>query len=354
MRKLQDAQIEGKKVILRVDFNVAVEDGRVKEKFKITTVKETLDYLMEKKSKVALLTYLGRPKGKKDLKFSLEKIRDDIENVLGYTIKFVPDCIGEEVKKATDDLKDGEVALLENVRFYKGEGDEKSEGYDEEFAKKLSIGFDLFVNDAFSQSHRNQASIAGVPKYIPSCAGLLLQKEISQMEKIKNDFVRPAVAIIGGAKIETKLPVIKFFEEKYDYVLVGGKIANEALDEKKEFSEKVILPTDFVDDRLDIGKNTVEKFKEIISVSKTILWNGPLGKFEDEKYSMGTYEILDEILVTKKAKDAYVVIGGGETLEALENKNAINKVDFVSTGGGAMLEYLGGKKMPGVEALKSD
>jgi phosphoglycerate kinase len=175
-----------------------------------------------------------------------------------------------------------------------------------------------------------------------------LQKEIVEMEKVKNNFAHPAIAIIGGAKIETKLPVIKFFESIYDFVLVGGKIANEALDQKINFSEKVILPVDFIDNRLDIGPKTIAKFKEIISSAKTIIWNGPLGKFEEERYALGTYEILDGIL---KYKNIYTVVGGGETLEALEKRNAMESVGFVSTGGGAMLEYLGGEEMPGIEAL---
>ncbi|HRY82889.1 MAG TPA: phosphoglycerate kinase [Candidatus Moranbacteria bacterium] len=361
MRKIQDTSVENKKVIFRVGVDVSIEDGHAKEKFKIETIKEATDYLMNKKAKVALMTWLGRPKGERDMKFSVSQIKDDVENILGYKIIFVSDCIGEKVAEAMDKLKDGEIALLENVRFYPGEGDvETGKEYDEEFAKKLAENFDIFVNDAFSQSHRNQASIAGIPKFIPSYAGLLMQKEVSEMEKIKNDFARPAVAIIGGAKIETKLPVIKFFEEKYDYILVGGKIANEALDQKTQFSEKVILPFDFVDDpvksdfasdhgasRLDIGPETLKKFKEIISSAKTIVWNGPTGKFEEEKYAVSSNEILKSVL----ASGAYTVVGGGETLEILEKNNAMDRISFVSTGGGAMLEYLAGGKMPGVLCL---
>jgi len=350
LRKIQDAELENKKVILRVGFDVSIENGHAKELFKIETVKETVDYLMDKKAKVALMTWLGRPKGERDMKFSLGQIAGDIEQVLKYKIKFVPDCIGEEVEKAMNNLNQGEIALLENVRFYPGEGDvETRQDYDDGFAEKLTQGFDILVNDAFSQSHRNQASIAGMPKFIPSYAGFLMQKEVAEMEKIKNNFTKPAVAIIGGAKIETKLPVIKFFEEKYDHVLVGGKIANEALDQKIKFSGKVILPLDFVGDKLDIGPKTLEKFKEIIKSAKTIVWNGPTGKFEEEKYAVSTNEILKAILET----GAYTVVGGGETLEVLEKNDAVSKISFVSTGGGAMLEYLSGKEMPGIEALEN-
>ena len=343
IKKVQDADLEGKKVILRVDFNVSMEDGKVKETFKIEAAKETLDYLLGKKAKVALLSYFGRPEGKVDLKFSMEQLVVDVQRVLEVKIKFVSDCVGEKVKKGLDVLKDGEVLLLENARFYPGE-----DKNDENLAKQMAEGFEIFINDAFSQSHRNQSSITGITKFLPSFAGFQLQREIVEMEKIKNDFARPAVAIIGGAKIETKLPVIKFFEKSYDYVLVGGKIANEALDQKIDFSEKVILPIDFIDNRLDIGPATVKKFQEIISKAKTIVWNGPLGKFEEEKYSHGTEDIFQALLEL----EAYKVTGGGETLEILEEKQAFDKFSFVSTGGGAMLEYLAGGKMPGIKILE--
>jgi phosphoglycerate kinase len=251
--------------------------------------------------------------------------------------------VGEKVLQGIKALSKNEILLLENARFYPGE-----DNNDENLARLMAEGFDIFINDAFSQSHRDQASVTGITKFLPSYAGLRLQKEIEEMEKIKNNFAHPAVAIIGGAKIETKLPVIKFFENKYDYVLVGGKIANEALDNETKFSEKVILPFDFIDDRFDIGRKTVEKFKEIIAGTKTIVWNGPLGKFEEEKYAKGTYEILDAVL---ENSGAYTVVGGGETLEALEKRQAMEKVGFVSTGGGAMLEYLGGGAMPGIGVL---
>ena len=340
---MQDENLANKRVLLRVDFNVAVEKGKVKEKFKIEAAKETLEYLLEKKCKVALVSHFGRPEGKINSDFSLEQIKDDAENTLGVKIFFIQDCLSGEIRSEMDVLSEREILLLENVRFYPEE-----ESNDVAFAQKLASNFEIFINDAFSVSHRDQASVTGVVKILPSFAGLRLQKEVEEMEKIKNNFEKPAVAIIGGAKIETKLPVIKFFEKKYDYVLVGGKIANEALDQKIEFGKKVILPSDFVDDRLDIGSETLEKFKEIIKSAKTIVWNGPMGKFEKEKYATSSNEILKAILEGQ----AYVVIGGGETLEILEKNNALNKINFVSTGGGAMLDYLGGNAMPGIEALK--
>jgi phosphoglycerate kinase len=341
LRKIQDADVAGKNVLLRVDFNVGIENGMVKENFKILAAKESIDYLLSKKCKVALISHLGRPEGKVNPEFSLKQIVDDAEIILVEKITFVADCLGEKVKEALENLSEG-VILLENVRFYAG--DEKN---DPEFSKKLAENFDFFINDAFSASHRDHASVTGVAKILPSYAGFRLQEEIAEMTIIKEHPMHPAVAIIGGAKIETKLPVIKFFEEKYDHILVGGKIANEALDQKTKFSEKIILPIDFIDDRLDIGPKTIEKFKEIIANAKTIVWNGPTGKFEDEKYAISSNEILIAVL----ASGAFVVVGGGETLEILEKNQAMDKVDFVSTGGGAMLDYLSGEKMPGIEIL---
>jgi len=342
LRKIQDADVAGKKVLLRVDFNVSLENGRAKETFKIKAAKESLDYLLSKKAKVALLSYFGRPNGKVDPEFSMEQLVQDVEELLCVKIKFVSDCIGEKVKEAMEKLQEGEVLMLENARFYAGE-----DKNDEDLAKKMATGFEIFINDAFSQSHRNQSSITGITKFLLSYAGFHLQEEIAEMTIVKEHPVHPAVAIIGGAKIETKLPVIKFFEEKYDYILVGGKIANEAIDQKIEFSEKVILPIDFIDDRLDIGPKTLEKFEEIIATAKTIVWNGPTGKFEEEKYAVSSNEILEAVL----ASGAFTLIGGGETLELLERNAAMEKVDFVSTGGGAMLDYLGGSEMPGIEVL---
>ncbi|MFA5993762.1 MAG: phosphoglycerate kinase [Parcubacteria group bacterium] len=342
IKKIQDMDIEGKNVILRVDFNVAVEGGKVKEIFKITAAKETIDYLLSRDCRVALISHLGRPEGKVDPAFSLDQIATEVEIILGRKVTFVPDCVGEKVREALDDLEDG-VLLLENVRFHAGD-----ESNDAIFAKEMAVNFDVFVQDAFSVCHRDQASVTGLAKALPSCAGFRLLEEMHGMTIIKDHPVAPAVAIIGGAKIETKIPVIKFFEEKYEYILVGGKIANEALDQKIEFSDKVILPVDFVDDRLDIGPKTVEKFKSIIATAKTIAWNGPTGKFEEEKYAVSSNEILAAVIDS----GAFVLVGGGETLEILEHNSAMDKISFVSTGGGAMLDYLAGTSMPGIEVLQ--
>lgn len=343
LKKIQNAELKDKKVLLRVDFNVAVEDQNVKESYKIQACKETLIYLLSQNAKVALASHLGRPDGKPNPEFSMEQIADDVEKILKVRVKFVSDCVGGKVKEALQNLLPGEVLLLENVRFY--EGEEKNE---DEFSKKLSENFEIFVNDAFSVCHRNQSSVTGVAEILSSFSGFWLQKEIENLDKIKENPQKPAVAIIGGAKIETKLPLIKSFEKIYDKILVGGKIANEAIDQKISFGEKVMLPVDFSGDRLDIGEETIEKFKEVIYDAKTIVWNGPMGKFEEQKYAIGTEEILKAVMDS----DAFVLMGGGESVEILEKKDAMEKISFVSTGGGAMLEYLSGNKMPGIEALK--
>ena len=355
MRQIQNAELKDKRVLLRVDFNVAIENEDVKEKYKIQSCKESLIYLFSQDAKVAFVSHLGRPtavktlagrpEGKPDPEFSLKSIADDVERILGIKVKFVDDCIGDKVKEGLKNLESGEVLLLENVRFYEGE-----ELNDEKFSKKLAENFDVFINDAFSVCHRDQSSVTGVSKILPSYAGFWFQKEIKNLDKIKNNPQRPAVAIIGGAKIETKLPLIKEFENSYDYILVGGKIANEAIDQKVEFSEKVMLPVDFVGDRFDIGDTTIKKFKEIIKNAKTIVWNGPMGKFEEQKYAIGTEEILDAIIKS----GAFTLMGGGESVEILEKEKDMEKISFVSTGGGAMLEYLSGNPMPGIETLEDN
>ena len=344
LKKIQDVDLKGKRVLLRVDFNVAVENGDIKEKFKIEAVEETIEYLFNNGvEKVAMLSWLGRPKGEYNEDFSLKEIVDDAERVLGKAIKFSNDCVDDVVKYELNSLNDGEILLLENVRFHKGENEN-----DEEFSKELAKNFDIFIQDAFSVCHRDVASVTGVAKILPSFAGLRLQKEVENLEKIKDNPEHPAVSIIGGAKIETKLPLIKSFENNYDTILVGGRVANEAIDQEMKFGEKVILPIDVVGGGLDIGEETIVKFKESILGAKTIVWNGPMGKFEEKPYDNGTKEILDAVIES----GAFSVMGGGESVQILEENNALDKISFVSTGGGAMLKFLSSEKMPGLEILE--
>jgi len=344
IKNFQEAVFTNKRVLLRADFNVAIKDGVAQERFKLEACKESVEHIQSQPGvKLAICSHLGRPDGKVMAQYSLAQLKDTIGEILGKKIVFVDDCIGGKVKTALDNLVEGEVLLLENVRFYAGE-----EKNDPDFSKQLAEHFDLYVNDAFSVCHRDQASVTGVPKIIPGYAGFWLQKEIQNLNKVIHEPEHPATAIIGGAKIETKLPLIQKFEHIYDYILVGGKVANEAIDEKIVFSPKVILPIDFAKDRLDIGPGTVSRFREIILNSKVVVWNGPMGKFEEPPYDQGTRQILD--IITEN--DAFTLVGGGESVQVLEERKLFKSISFVSTGGGAMLEYLSGNVMPGIDVLK--
>lgn len=344
INKIQEGVFLNKKVLVRADFNVAIVDGKVQETYKLEACKKSIEHLSKQDGvKIAVMSHLGRPEGKVNNEFSLKQLTEKLEEILGSKIVFVNDCIGEAVNEALENLQVGEILLLENVRFHAEE-----EKNDLEFAKKLAENFDAFVNDAFSVCHRDQASVTGVTNYLPSYAGLWLQEELRNLNKVIHEPQLPATAIIGGAKIETKLPLINKFQESYTHILVGGKIANEAIDQKMEFSPKVVLPCDFAKDRLDIGSKTISRFKEIIAASKIVVWNGPMGKFEEAPYDKGTREILDALIEC----DAFTLIGGGESVQVLEENKMMDKVSFVSTGGGAMLEYLSGNHMPGIEALR--
>lgn len=347
IKGVEEISFENQRVLVRVDFNVELNNiDAVQEHFRFSIVKETIEYIAGFSGvKIALLTHFGRPEGKKDLQFSTERLMRSIENALERKVVFVSDCVGSSVGESLERLSGNEILLLENVRFYSGE-----EENDLLFAKQLAEPFTVYVNEAFSVSHRAHASIVGVPKLLPAAGGFCLQKEMRELDNARFRPERPAVAIIGGAKIETKLPLIRSLEENYDCILVGGKIANEALDQKIAFSSKVLLPQDFNSpQRLDIGPTTIAYYTQIIKQAKTIVWNGPMGKFEEKPYDIGTDAILHAILES----GAFVVIGGGESLAVLEEAGVMAKVSFVSSGGGAMLEYLSGKQLPGIEALQS-
>lgn len=346
-RSIEEADCANQKILMRVDFNI--EQGNtalVEEHFRLDIVKKTLDYIFQSPgAKVALLTHFGRPEGKRDEAYSVASLIPAIERSLGKKIVFVNDCIGEGVETALDVLTEGEVLLLENVRFHSEE-----EMDDKSFAKVLAAPFTLYVNEAFSVCHRAHASVSAITHFLPSFAGLRLLTETQELDRIRLSPKHPAVAVIGGAKIETKLPLISALEKNFDAILVGGKVANEALDQKLSFSEKVLFPKDFDSSkRLDIGPQTVAYYTQIIHIAKTIIWNGPMGKFEEKPYDFGTDAILHAILES----EAYVVIGGGESLAVLEKAGVIEKVSFVSSGGGAMLEYLSGQILPGLSVLEA-
>lgn len=348
LKTLRQGDFKGKKILVRVDYNVELDDIKnVHEHFRFHVVKETLRFLSEQEgSRIALLTHFGRPKaGVYDAASSTERLVASVARATGKKVIFVPDCTGEVVLKALAEQEPGELLLLENVRFKKGE----EEG-DIELAKDLARPFDAFVNEAFSVCHRNHASVTVIPKFLPSFAGYRLIEEMEKLDQTRSNPDHPAIAIIGGAKIETKLPLIKALEPNYDCILVGGMIANEAIDQKIEFSSKVLLPIDFnAPERFDIGAQTIAYFSKIIKTAKTIVWNGPLGKFEEKPYDIGTNAILHAILDT----ESEVVIGGGESLAVLEAAGAMSRVGFVSSGGGAMLEYMSGVELPGIAALKN-
>lgn len=334
-----------KRVALRVDFNVELDSqGDIKEKFKMASCKKTIEYLLSFSGvRVGLLSHLGRPDGRPDPNVSLSRISDDIARVLGYDVTFVPSCVGDPVVQALRQAPEKSLLLLENVRFEEGE-----EAADKDFAERLAEPFDVFVNDAFSVCHRDQASVTGIATLLPSYAGYHLFEEIERLEKIRTNPDHPAVAIIGGAKIQTKLPLIEAFARLYDVVLVGGKIANEAIDGEYVFGPNVVLPLDFIGDRFDIGPKTVELFLQKMQSAKTIVWNGPMGKFEDPLYAQGTQRIARAMAQS----DSFTLVGGGESVEVLEKLDLMEEISFVSTGGGAMLDFLSNNPMPGIDLLR--
>jgi phosphoglycerate kinase len=345
MKYLKDVDFKNKRVLLRTDFNVPLENGKILDDFRIHESLPTIEHILKQdKSKIVILSHLGRPEGKIDSQYSLEPVAKKLEELLKREIIFIKDILSPEGDEIIQSLEGGQVALAENLRFWPQE----EEG-DEKFAIDLCHHFGVFVNDAFSDSHRAHASISQIPRFKPSCAGLLMQKEIEELSKALKPSKRPAIVVIGGAKIETKMPVIENMAGNYDAVLVGGRIAVEVQGQSLKFSENVILPEDYVDETLDIGPKTAEKYRMAISSASFVVWNGPMGKFEDEKYAAGSKAILDAICES----DAWKIAGGGETVEFIDKQKQADKFDFISSGGGAMLEFLAGDKLPGIEALEN-
>lgn len=345
MKYLKDLDFKNKRVLIRVDYNVPFEDGIIKDDSRIRATLPTLEYILKQpRSKIVLISHMGQPEGKADPKFSLKPVAKKLEEILGRKIIFIEDITSEDGDKTVRNLEGGEIALAENIRFFPEE-----EKNDEQFAVKICHHFGVFVNDAFGVSHRAHASLAQVPRFKPSCAGSLMEREIKELSRALNPPKRPAMAIIGGAKIETKLPVIENLAKVYDVVLVGGKIAVEAKEKNMSFSQNVVLPEDFAEGDFDIGPKTIEKYQMAISAAAFLVWNGPMGKFEEKEYRKGTDAVYDAIV----SADAYKIAGGGESLEYIDSRNGAGKFDFISSGGGAMLEFLAGKKLPGIEALEN-
>lgn len=388
MKFLKDFDFTNKRVLLRTDFNVPLgNDGIVdgKEDWRIEATLPTINYLLGKKAKIILLSHLGRPKGKVVESLRLEPVRQRLENLLGQKVLKSNGFSIQEIEKSAKNLQAGEIVLLENIRFHPGERNN-----DPNFARQLANLGEIYVNDAFGSIHRSHASIVGLPQYLSSCAGLLLEKEIKVLSQIAEKPERPLLVIIGGIKISTKIKVIKSFLEKTDALILGGALANTVISAKgfaigksiieKEMVEevkkleltniKLHIPVDAVvsvnssggapsriapigktngrEMILDIGPETIQLFSQVISQAKTIIWNGPVGIFEVEKFNQGSKKIARAIAQS----DAFSVVGGGETITLLEQMGLLEKINHISTGGGAMLKFLAGEKLPGIEALK--
>ena len=338
MRSLKEANVKNKRVLVRCDFNCPLDEkGNILDDYDIERTIPTIEYLVKNQAKVILMSHLDEPGGKVVERLKLTPIQDRLFEYLDLSISKAPDSVGETVKQIIKEMLPGEILLLENLRFHKEEKENN-----ENFSKELASLGDVFVNEAFGVCHRTHASIVGIPKYLPNFAGFLLQKEVKILSNILERPQRPLVAILGGVKASTKIPVIENFLKIADFILVGGKIALEL----KMSHEKIILPEDY-NQELDIGKKTIANFKKIIQKAGTIVWNGPMGYFEKEEFEEGTKEIALAIANSK----AFKVAGGGETSLAVSKYNLKGKFNFISVGGGAMLDFLAGKKLPGLEAI---
>lgn len=383
---IRDIDLKGKRVLVRVDFNVPLAEGKVADDTRIRAALPTINYIREKGGKVILVTHLGRPKGVTE-SLRLDPVAQRLQE-LGVPVKKLDDCIGEEVKKVVSEMKEGDVILLENVRFYPEE-----EKNDPNFAQELASLADIYVNDAFGTAHRAHASTEGVARILPAVAGFLMEKEITFFSRVLKSPERPFIAVLGGAKVSDKIGVIKNLLDKVDTILIGGgmaytflkslgyevgqsiceidkiSLAKELLNLAKEKKVELVLLVDVVvADRfapdantkvvpvsqippdwrgLDIGPETRRLFSEKISQAKTIVWNGPLGVFEMPAFSEGTRAVGTAIANTEALK----VVGGGETAEVVEKFGLADKITHVSTGGGASLEFLEGKILPGVAIL---
>lgn len=386
LKTLKGHAVRGKRVLVRVDFNVPIGEGEVVDDFRIRASIPTINYLRNEGARTILLSHLGRPEGK-DSRYSLAPLKDILSVLLGDEVRFIDDCVGEKVYAATKDLPPGKVLLLENVRFYPGE-----EGNDDNFSRDLALLGDIYVNDAFGVSHRAHASIVGVVKHLPSFAGFLLEREVENLRTIMKSSHRPLVLIMGGAKVATKIRLISEFLPKSEHILLGGIIANtvlaakglsigrskleedvgDALTKIDLTNPKLHLPIDVVvssemkgiapseiiapgsvkeeDIILDIGPESVKEFSAIIREAAMVVWNGPMGFVEVEKFAAGTQALVSSLCDSH----AYRVVGGGDVIGILDKLHVLDKIEYVSTGGGAMLEFLAGDILPGIEVLRQN
>ncbi|MDN5301055.1 MAG: hypothetical protein PWQ60_569 [Thermoanaerobacteraceae bacterium] len=388
-KTLEDFDVNGKKVLVRVDFNVPMdEQGHITDDTRIRAALPTIKYLSEHGAKVILASHLGRPKGKVNMKYSLGPVAKRLSELMGKDVTMAEDCIGEPAEKAVAAAKPGDIVLLENVRFYAEE-----EKNDREFAKKLASLAELYINDAFGTAHRAHASTAGVAEFLPAGAGYLMKKEIEVMGKALENPERPFVAILGGAKVGDKIGVIQNLLTKVDSLLIGGgmaytflksmgyeigkslleqdkiELAADLLKQARERGVNLLLPDDVVvttelkegvpfstvpiseipEDLMgvDIGQKTREKFAKVIKDAKTVVWNGPMGVFEIREFAQGTLAVARAMAES----GAVTIIGGGDSAAAVEQLGFADAMTHISTGGGASLEFLEGKELPGVAVL---
>jgi phosphoglycerate kinase len=386
---IEDINIKGKRVFIRADFNVPLDDNMViTDDSRIRSTLPTINYAIDEGAKVILASHLGRPKGKVEPRFSLSPVVKRLQRLLNKEVTFAPDCVGAQVESIVSKMKDGDVLLLENLRFHPEE-----EKNDEAFAKALSKLADFYVNDAFGAAHRAHASTAGITKFLPSAAGFLLKKEIEYLKGVVENPVRPFVAILGGAKVSGKIGVLENLADKVDKVIVGGgmaytfikamgyeigdslvetemfDLAKSIMDKLRKNNVKFYLPVDSVIAQsieagaetkivttqeipkgwraLDIGPASVKLFSEALQNAKTIIWNGPMGVFEIDAFSRGSFAIAHSVA------DAYAlsIVGGGDTDFAVHKAGVSDAITFISTGGGASLQLLEGKELPGISAL---
>ncbi len=389
-KTVKDIDLKGKRVLMRVDFNVPLDENRnITDSTRIEKALPTIKYILQQGASLILMSHLGRPKGEVIEKLRLDPVAKKLEEYLKQPVKKLNDCIGEEVESEVKNMSPGDVILLENLRFHKEERENN-----EEFAKKLSALADIYVNDAFGAAHRAHASVSAITKFLPSVAGLLMEKELYFLSTLLKNPARPFVVILGGAKISTKIGVIKNLLDKIDSMLIGGgmvftfiksrgvdvgksllepekeveafEILKKAQNEEKDF----VLPIDVVvTDKIsedaktevvgineipenmlgvDIGPKTIKMFKKKIHEAKTIFWNGPMGIFEIEKFAEGTLEIAKAVAESKGT----TVIGGGDSVAAVQKFGLADKITHISTGGGASLEFMEGKSLPGIEGLE--
>lgn len=394
MKTINDFNFNNKKAIIRVDFNVPLNDQfQVTDDNRIVAAKPTIDKIVNQGGIAILMSHLGRPKNGPEDQFSLKHIVSKVEEVLGRKVTFVNDSVGADVEKVVADAKAGDVILLENLRFYKEE-----EAGDEAFAEKLSKLGDIYVNDAFGTAHRAHASTTIVAKFFPNdkCFGLLLAKEIESIDKVLNSTEKPVTAVLGGSKVSSKITIIENILDKVDHMIIGGgmmftfikaqggnigsslveddklELALEILEKAKAKNVQIHIPVDvvaadaFSNDAntqivaaneipdgwqgLDVGPKTLEQFNKVIMNSKIILWNGPLGVFEMEKFAAGTIT-LGNFIADATAAGTFSLVGGGDSVAAVKQFGLDDKVSYVSTGGGAMLEMLEGQTLPGIAAI---